>query len=201
MLTTVSGAVTQPGVYEIEAGSNVGDVLWMAGADPAAQAVLLGGYFGTWHEIGEVTSLPFTASALRRVGGAPGAAVMYVLPPDACGLAEAGRILRYLASESAQQCGPCMFGLPAIADDLGQLAAARPEGDPLGRLQRRFGQIAGRGACRHPDGAVRMAASALRAFGADADAHARRRACLVTPGARQHAPTMPVPRPTEEGWR
>jgi NADH:ubiquinone oxidoreductase subunit F (NADH-binding) len=202
MLTTVSGAVAQPGVYEIEAGSEVGDVLWMAGADTAAQAVLIGGYFGTWHEIDEVAGLPFTATGLRGVGGSPGAGVLYVLPPGACGLVEAARILRYLASQGAQQCGPCMFGLPAIADDLSQLASARPEGDPLGRMQRRFGQIAGRGACRHPDGAVRMAASALRAFGADAHAHARRRSCLVSVRERQHTPTMPVPRPVAEGaWR
>src|SRR5215469_3058090 len=202
MLTTVSGAVEQPGVYEIEAGSGVGDVLWTAGADTAAEAVLLGGYFGTWHEIRDVADLPFTASGLRRVGGAPGAGVLYVLPPGACGLVDAARILQYLASQSAQQCGPCMFGLPAIADDLGQLASAGPEGDPLGRMQRRFAQIEGRGACRHPDGAVRMAASALRAFGADAHAHARRRACSVSQQPRQHTPMMPMSRPVaEEGWR
>jgi NADH:ubiquinone oxidoreductase subunit F (NADH-binding) len=202
MLTTVSGAVEQPGVYEIEAGSDIGDVLSTAGADAAAEAVLLGGYFGTWHEIRDVADLPFTASGLRRVGGAPGAAVVYVLPPGACGLVEAARVLRYLAGQSAQQCGPCMFGLPAIADDLGQLASARPEGDPLGRMQRRFAQIDGRGACRHPDGAVRMAASALRAFGADAHAHARRRACAVSQQPRPQPPTMPVARPVAEGgWR
>jgi NADH:ubiquinone oxidoreductase subunit F (NADH-binding) len=202
MLTTVSGAVAQPGVYEIAAGSELGDVLAMVGADPAAEAVLIGGYFGTWHEIREVGHLPFTKSGLRSVGGSPGAGILYVLPPDSCGLGEAARILRYLASQSAQQCGPCMFGLPAIADDLSQLASIRPEGDPLGRMQRRFGQIAGRGACRHPDGAVRMAASALRTFGQDAHAHARRRACLASPPAGQHASMMPVPRPVPaEGWR
>ncbi|HEY2315373.1 MAG TPA: NADH-ubiquinone oxidoreductase-F iron-sulfur binding region domain-containing protein [Streptosporangiaceae bacterium] len=206
MLTTVSGAVAQPGVYEIEAGVSVGDVLAIAGVEPGAQAVLIGGYFGTWHEIAEVASLPFTAGGLRAAGGAPGAGVLYVLPAAACGLAEAARILRYLASQSAQQCGPCMFGLPAIADDLTQLASARPDGDPLGRMQRRFGQITGRGACRHPDGAVRMAVSALRAFAADAHAHARRRTCVASAGGRRQAPMrteqLPVPRPFADGeWR
>jgi len=202
MLTTVTGAVAQPGVYEIEAGTSVGDVLAMAGADVDAEAVLLGGYFGTWHDVSEVASLPFTATGLRRVGGSAGAGIVFVLPAAGCGLSEAARILRYLASQSAQQCGPCIFGLPAIADDLAQLAAARPEGDPLGRMQRRFSQIAGRGACRHPDGAVRMAASALRAFAADAHAHARRRPCLASHRGRQPAALLPVPRPWAEGeWR
>jgi NADH:ubiquinone oxidoreductase subunit F (NADH-binding) len=199
-LTTVSGAVAQPGVYEIEAGCRVGDVLALAGADSAAQAVLVGGYFGTWHQIAEIAALPFTAAGLRPAGGAPGACVVYVLPPAGCGLADAARVLRYLAGEGAQQCGPCMFGLPAIADDLSQLASARPEGDPLGRMQRRFAQIAGRGACHHPDGAVRMAESALRAFAADAHAHARRRTCLMSPRGQPQAGLLPVPRPEGE-WQ
>jgi NADH:ubiquinone oxidoreductase subunit F (NADH-binding) len=179
-LTTVSGAVARPGVYEVEAGALIGDVLALAGVEADAQAVLVGGYFGTWHPVSEVAGLPLTKQGLDRVGGSPGAGILFVLSADECGLHEAARILRYLASQGAEQCGPCMFGLPAIAGDLSQLAASRPDGDPLGRMQRRFGQIAGRGACRHPDGAVRMAASALRTFAADAHAHARRRSCLVS---------------------
>jgi NADH:ubiquinone oxidoreductase subunit F (NADH-binding) len=181
MLTTVTGAVGRPGVYEVHAGAQVGDVLALAGAHDDAQSVLVGGYFGTWHAVRDVAGLPLTQPGLRPVGGSPGAGILFVLPTGDCGLAEAARILRYLASQGAEQCGPCIFGLPAIAGDLSQLAAGRPDGDALGRLQRRFGQISGRGACRHPDGAVRMAASALTTFAADAQAHARRQSCLVAP--------------------
>jgi NADH:ubiquinone oxidoreductase subunit F (NADH-binding) len=179
MLTTVTAAVARPGVYEIGAGARIGDILAMAGVHNDAEALLVGGYFGTWHDIDEVADLPFAQAGLSPAGGAPGAGVLFVLPGGECGLDEAARILGYLASQSAQQCGPCMFGLPAIASDLAQLAAGRPDGDPLGRMQRRFRQISGRGACRHPDGAVRMAASALRTFAADAHAHARQRRCLA----------------------
>jgi hypothetical protein len=48
----------------------------------------------------------------------------------------------------------------------------------LERLHRRLGSIAGRGACRHPDGAVRMAASALAAFAPDASTHAAGHPCV-----------------------
>ncbi len=202
MLTTVTGAVAQPGVYEIETGTAVSEILAMAGAHQESQAVLMGGYFGTWHDIAQVAGLPFTAAGLRPAGGAPGAGIVFVLPPAGCGIAEAARILRWLASQSAQQCGPCIFGLPAIADDLAQLAAGRPQGDLLGRMHRRFGQISGRGACRHPDGAVRMAASALTAFAADVHSHARRRSCLASPRSRPQTAVLPVPRPWAEGeWR
>ncbi|MBO0837306.1 MAG: SLBB domain-containing protein [Actinobacteria bacterium] len=187
MLTTVTGAVARPGVYEVESGSRVGDILALAGADGGG-SVLVGGYFGTWHEVNEVATLPLTLEGLKPVGSSPGAGILFVLSAEQCGLAEAARILRYLASQGAEQCGPCMFGLPAIAGDLSQLAAGRPNGDALGRLQRRFGVISGRGACKHPDGAVRMATSALKAFAADADAHARRRRCLARPQPRGGRP-------------
>ena len=206
MLTTVTGGVSRPGVYEVEAGTAVGDVLALAGLQDGAEAVLIGGYSGTWHDIAAVEGRPFTAAGLYPVGASPGAGVLFALPAEACGLTEAARIMRYLASQGAQQCGPCIFGLPAIADDLGQLAAGRPEGDPLSRMQRRFGVITGRGACRHPDGAVRMAASAVQTFQADAHAHAQRRACFSAQRGRQHSrqqtAMLPVPRPFAEGdWR
>ncbi len=202
MLATVTGAVADPGVYEIEAGTCTGEILAMAGMRADSPAVLLGGYFGTWHAVSDVAGLPFTSAGLRPAGAAPGAGVLFALPPGCCGLAEAARVLGYLASQGARQCGPCMFGLPAIADDLAQLAGCRPAGDPLGRLQRRFAQITGRGACRHPDGAVRMASSALAAFAADAHAHASRRRCLAGRRGHQPAGVLPIPRTRAEGeWR
>jgi NADH:ubiquinone oxidoreductase subunit F (NADH-binding) len=201
MLATVSGVVADPGIYEIAAGTPVGEVLAAARAAAGVEAVLLGGYFGTWHPVDQIAGLPFTAAGLRRAGGAPGAGVIFALPPGSCGLAEAARVLGFLADQSARQCGPCMFGLPAVAQDLAQLAAGRPGGDPLDRLQRRFAQIDGRGACRHPDGAIRMAASALRTFAADAHAHSRHRPCLAGTGdGHRRTANLPIPR-AEGEWR
>jgi NADH:ubiquinone oxidoreductase subunit F (NADH-binding) len=202
-LVTLAGAVSHPGVYEIESGTPVGEVLAMSGRH-AADAVLIGGYFGTWHHVRDVAQLPMSQAGLRAAGASFGAGVLFALPAGHCGLAEAARILGYLARQGAQQCGPCRFGLPAIADDFAQLATGRPDGDPLDRLRRRLGVISGRGACRHPDGAVRMAASALTAFAADARSHAARQPC---PGAGRHRPPAPAVVPpaawpaTEAPWR
>ena len=68
MLVTVAGAVSQPGVYEIEAGIRIGDVLTLADAADVG-AVLVGGYFGTWHDPRQVSGLPLTKEGLRPVGG------------------------------------------------------------------------------------------------------------------------------------
>jgi NADH:ubiquinone oxidoreductase subunit F (NADH-binding) len=148
-----------------------------------------------------VAALPLSAAGLRPAGASPGAGVLAALPAASCGITETARILGYLAEQSARQCGPCQFGLASIADDFDQLALGRPDGDPVTRLRRRLGVIPGRGACRHPDGAVRLAASALTAFAADLRSHAGRHPCLAAQrGPRP--PVLPIPRPdVTEGWR
>lgn len=193
MLVTLGGAVRAPGVYELEAGTQIGPALDCGGLHGQARTVLVGGYFGSWHDLGQVGGLPLAAGPLRPVGAAPGAGVLYALPPDACGVAETARVLGWLAGESANQCGPCMFGLPAIADDFAQLAIGRPRGSLYDRLHRRLDVVSGRGACAHPDGAVRLARSALSAFAADIRAHASGRLCGPARHGRSDGPVLPIP--------
>ena len=170
MLITMLGAVRRPGVYEIETGTPVGGLIELAGGAAAPPgAVLIGGYFGTWAEAAAALPLPFSSGGLAPVGASPGAGVIAVLPRTACGLAETARSTRYLARSSAGQCGPCVFGLDAIAGQLERLAAGGA--CDLTLVHRWLGQV--RGACRHPDGTALMVASALRVFGAEADLHAR----------------------------
>lgn len=114
-----------------------------------------------------------------------GAGVIAVLPDWACGLRETERVVRFMASESAGQCGPCVFGLPAVADDLARLADGKGDERTLQRLSARCRLVAGRGACRHPDGVSRLVSSALRVFEADLRAHLRSEPC---PGS--WAPTV-----------
>jgi NADH:ubiquinone oxidoreductase subunit F (NADH-binding) len=187
MLVTLVGAVHRPGVYEAEIGRPTGEVLELAGGPAASPgALLIGGYFGTWVEPAVAMPLPFSAAGLRGLGAGPGAGLVAVLPADACGLAETARVARYLADESAGQCGPCVFGLPAIAGELEALAAGR-RFEPA-RLRRWLGQVDGRGACHHPDGAVHMVRSALEVFGAEIGRHAHGWCC----GTRRPG-VLPVP--------
>ena len=96
---------------------------------------------------------PPSAAGLAPLGAGVGAGMIAALPADACGLAETARIARYLAGESAGQCGPCVFGLASIADPLQRLTDGRDPSPAL--LHRWLGQVrSGRGACRHPDGTI-----------------------------------------------
>ena len=64
-------------------------------------------------------------------------------------------------AESAGQCGPCVFGLPALASATADwLARGTASTGTVVDLRRWSGDIDRRGACRHPDGAVRLLRSA-----------------------------------------
>ncbi|MHB8681832.1 MAG: NADH-ubiquinone oxidoreductase-F iron-sulfur binding region domain-containing protein [Acidimicrobiales bacterium] len=186
-LVTVAGSVPQPGVVEVELGTTLRAILARAGCTDEPAAVLLGGYGGAWLS-GTDVDTAYAPQALAGRGAAVGAGVVGVLPVGACGIAETARIVGYLAGESAGQCGPCVFGLPAMADDLARLATGRVDGRLLERLRSRANAVEGRGACRLPDGAVRLVRSALSVFATDVRAHAKGRPC---PGAG-HRGVLPV---------
>jgi NADH:ubiquinone oxidoreductase subunit F (NADH-binding) len=184
-LVTVSGAVREPGVYEVELGSPFAQLLEDAGADVEAQAYLVGGYFGTWVSAADVRRAAVSNADLARFGASLGARAIIALPPDACGIVETARVARYLANESAGQCGPCVHGLAAIADSLEQLSQRTPD---TALLRRRLAQVANRGACRHPDGAVSLVASALRVFSGELERHVQGRQCTG-----HGRPVLPIP--------
>jgi len=171
VLVTLSGAVSLPGVYEVGLGMPIRELVELAGgtAEPVS-AYLIGGYFGSWVGAADAEQAALLDSQLMSLGASLGARTLFVLPARVCGIAETARLARYLASESAGQCGPCVYGLDAIAGGLERLA--RPERADLPRLERWLEQVRGRGACRHPDGAVRLVASALDVFAREVELHA-----------------------------
>ncbi len=197
-LFTVGGAVHRRAVYELPVGATGNDVLRMAGGPTEQlQAVLLGGYGGSWVGVDALTR-PFTPEGLKPMGASPGAGVVVALPAGACGLAETVRVASWMASQNARQCGPCFNGLPAIADDLARVTWGRDRA-ALQRLRHRLGVVDGRGACAHPDGVVRLVASALAVFAADVARHLAGNGCAGL--WRQPVLVVPQPPDVSEGWR
>jgi NADH:ubiquinone oxidoreductase subunit F (NADH-binding) len=171
-------------------GETLGDVVARSGvvADPNG-SVLLGGYGGTWLPWAHVLRVEATEDAFRPLGASLGAGVVAPLGAYECGLAETSRVLDYLAASSARQCGPCLFGLPAMATLLQRLAAGRTGRGDLRTLERYAAEVSGRGACHHPDGAVQLVRSALRTFAADVRRHQHDGPC---PGVDER-PLLPLP--------
>jgi NADH:ubiquinone oxidoreductase subunit F (NADH-binding) len=175
-LVTISGDVDHPGVVEVDRGTPLSDIAVLSKPVGLVQALLVGGYGGAWVGPGQFAT-PYASIPLRTIGASAGVGIIAVLGDASCGLAETARIARYLADQSAGQCGPCQFGLPAIADDLAQLARGHGGRATLTRLHRRLQEVNGRGACRHPDGAVSLVRSALAVFAPDLAAHGRGEPC------------------------
>jgi NADH:ubiquinone oxidoreductase subunit F (NADH-binding) len=172
LLITMAGAVAGPGVLEVEAGTSVAEAVAMAGgATEPTEAVLVGGYFGAWVDAAQSWDLPLDAATLRARGLSLGCGVIGVLPKSSCGVCATARVMRFLASESSAQCGPCFFGLRALADACDRVAERGTNQDDILRLQRWANEVRGRGACHHPDGAVMFLQSALKTFSAAFAAH------------------------------
>ncbi|MEV0799108.1 NADH-ubiquinone oxidoreductase-F iron-sulfur binding region domain-containing protein [Kribbella sp. NPDC050281] len=157
-LLTIDGAVLKPGVMETPTGVPLDTVLQFAGAEHGP--VLLGGYHGRW--LARTDGL-----TLQRPEASAG--IILALGSDTCPLGEVHRVAGWLASQSAGQCGPCVFGLAALVDDFGRLV--RGEATGWHDAHRHLGLVPGRGACAHPDGSARFLASALEVFGEDVRLH------------------------------
>lgn len=151
-------------VLEVPRGTPLREVL-------PETSVLVGGFGGSWVPWWRVSD------AVVEVGDLDiGPGILAPLLPGACPVAETAAIADYLARASARQCGPCRFGLPAVADSLRQLR----DGERPGSLREDLAAIRGRGACHHPDGAVRLVASLLEVFAEHVREHLAGRSCAGT---------------------
>ncbi|MCM0679085.1 ferredoxin [Micromonospora phytophila] len=191
LLLTVTGAAKRPAVVECAAGTPLREILDLCEA-PDGPGVLTGGYHGKWITQEAADRAEISRTGLAAVGGTLGAGIMIPLGADTCPLGEAAQVVRYLAGESAGQCGPCKLGLPDLARavDLAVSGSA-----PVEVVRAAAGDVKGRGACSHPDGTARFALSALEVFAEDLRLHTTGEGCgrrvkgvMGLPGAPEENP-------------
>jgi NADH-quinone oxidoreductase subunit F len=129
-LFCLSGCVQRPGLYEIQSGATLGEVLALAGGvrDGAPlQAILLGGAAGAF--VGpDALDLPLTFEATRAAGVTLGSGVIMAFDatvrlPDVL-----LRIARFFRDESCGQCVPCRVGTVRQEELLHRLASGTPRG-------------------------------------------------------------------------
>ena len=129
-LFCVSGNVARPGVYEVDFGISLADLIALAGGVPdgkAIRAVLLGGAAGTF--LGpDKLDLPLTFEGTRAAGASLGSGVVFVLD-DSTDLGDILlRIAAFFRDESCGQCVPCRVGTVRQQELLQRLRSHRPIG-------------------------------------------------------------------------
>lgn len=174
------GLPTEPGtvlltvggqhVVETPAGSPLSYILGLCGTDPG-QGVLVGGYHGRFLDRDAAWSARVSRDALEALGSTLGAGALLPLPEGTCPVGEVLQVARWMAKESAGQCGPCVLGLPALADTLAWAADGGGQ-EALDAVRARANSVKKRGACSHPDGSARLVESALETFPEEFAEHA-----------------------------
>jgi NADH-quinone oxidoreductase subunit F len=129
-LFCLSGCVETPGLYEVEHGTTLGDLIELAGGVRGGRelkAVLLGGAAGTF--VGpEDLGLRLTFEDAKAAGATLGSGVV-MLFDDTVNLADIVlRIAAFFRDESCGQCVPCRVGTVRQEEALHRLVRDRPIG-------------------------------------------------------------------------
>ena len=198
-LVTLSGAIAHPGVYEIEHGASLSSLIAAGGGTTArVRGALVGGYAGSWIGGELLNGVALSNEHLASHGASLGAGVVLLLSEHACPVAESARVARWLASQSARQCGPCIHGLDALAGTIEEIAAGIAGARVMQRIDQLASLVARRGACGHPDGALNPILSAVEVFHDEFADHARHGPC----DACARPPELPLPeRPVSDSTR
>jgi NADH-quinone oxidoreductase subunit F len=146
-LFCLSGRVERPGVYEVEHGITLGELLERAGGVRGGRplkAILLGGAAGSFVGPDEL-DLRLTFEDARAAGVTLGSGVVMVFD-DTVDLADIVlRIAAFFRDESCGQCVPCRVGTVRQEEALARVIAGRPRGsladelaliDEIGRVMR-----------------------------------------------------------------
>lgn len=198
-LVSVGGAVSSPGVIEVATGTPVAEIIDRCnGFSGDVAGFLTGGYGGAWVATDALLAAEWSPESVSAAGGVIGAGILWALDARECPVQELARIARWMAGESAGQCGPCRFGLPSIADDLDLLATPAVQAADLHRINARLPLVQQRGGCKHPDGTARFVTTGLHVF-QDEVAHHLHGHCSASIGAGslpiEHPRRTPVPLP------
>ncbi|MFJ4188978.1 NADH-ubiquinone oxidoreductase-F iron-sulfur binding region domain-containing protein [Kitasatospora sp. NPDC089509] len=165
VLLTLAGEV----VVEVPTGVPLSYILQMCGMS-VGQGLLVGGYHGMWLDARASELALASRESLRALGATLGAGAVLPLPEETCPVGETARVARWMADESAQQCGPCVWGLARLADGLEALTTSGGQ-VAYDAVHTHVRGVLGRGACSHPDGTSRFVSSALKAFPDDVGQH------------------------------
>jgi NADH-quinone oxidoreductase subunit F len=165
VVTTVVGDVTHPGVFEVELGTPLADVIGMAGgvsAGHAVKAVLSGAANGIL--TGDDLDLALDRETLAAAGSGLGAAGFIVYDDTACMVEVARLFSRFLWIESCGQCLCCKLGTGEITAGLTRLERGDPQPSEMDSIARWLHRVTDSNRCYLPVQEQRLVGSIIARF-------------------------------------
>jgi NADH-quinone oxidoreductase subunit F len=129
-LFCLSGCVEQPGLYEVECGTPLRELLELAGGVRGGreiQAILLGGAAGGF-VTSDMLDLPLSFEGARAAGVTLGSGVVMVFDETVDLVDIVLRIAAFFRDESCGQCVPCRVGTVRQEEALRRIVAGRRNG-------------------------------------------------------------------------
>ena len=130
-LFCLSGAVAKPGIYEVEFGITLRQLIELGGgmrSGSTLQAILLGGAAGGFVGPNDL-DLPLTMEATRAAGSSLGSGVVMVLDQSVDMVDQLRRIAAFFRDESCGQCVPCRVGTVRQEEIISRLAQGVRQAD------------------------------------------------------------------------
>lgn len=127
-LFCISGAVVNPGVYEVPFGATLDELITIAGGVSGEfGAVLMGGAAGVFAD-GSALEVPLTFEDTRTAGTTLGSGSMIIFDDQTDFGPVLRRIARFFRDESCGQCVPCRIGTVRQEETLARLHVGSPLG-------------------------------------------------------------------------
>ena len=130
-LFCLSGSVNRPGVYEVEFGATLRELIDLAGGLPEGlepRAILLGGAAGSF-VLPDLLDMPLTFEAAVEAGVSLGSGVIMVFDQHTDFGDILARIAAFFRDETCGQCVPCRVGTVRIEEALARIRRRPRPGD------------------------------------------------------------------------
>jgi NADH-quinone oxidoreductase subunit F len=176
---SLSGHVTRPGQYEVPMGTNLRELLDLAGG------VRAGHRLKAWTPGGSSTPLltdqhldvGLDFESVQEAGSLLGTGAVIVMDETTCMVAATLRLTEFYAHESCGKCTPCREGTYWMVQILQRLEQGTGSAEDLDTLLDACDNIFGRSFCALADGATSPVVSSIQYFRDEYVAHYEQRGC------------------------
>jgi len=179
LVCSVSGAVNNPGNFEVPLATPVSDLLELAGGvdDRGIKAFAPGGW-STPMLPGDRTDATMDYEGMVAAGSVLGASSIIVVPQDMCIVRAVWRGSKFYSHESCGKCTPCREGTYWVEQILERIETGRADANDVDRLRRVNEGMSGfKSLCALAEFAAGPVGSSLVHFRDEYDEHVRLGAC------------------------